>query len=87
MHRVLKNWDFHTDAIHSLFINEYFTKLITGSKNGEIYLTDLSKNSYCSIDFIKNENIISIAMNQKNEIFVGTDKSKLLQYVKFKNYL
>ncbi len=81
MHRVLKNWDFHTDSIHSLFVNNYFTKLITGSKNGELYLTDISKNSYCLIDSVKNENIISIAMNNKNELFVGTDKSKLLQYV------
>ena len=82
MHRVLKNWDFHTDAIHSLYVNEYFTKLITGSKNGELYLTDISKNCYCPIDQLKNESIISIAMNDKNQVLVGTDKNKLVQYVK-----
>jgi len=82
MHRVLKNWDFHTDAIHSLYVNEYFTKLITGSKHGELFLTDISKNCFCAIDKIKNENIISIAMNDKNQVLVGTDKSKLVQYVK-----
>lgn len=86
MHRIIKNWDFHTDAIHSLFVNEYFTKLITGSKNGELYLTDISKNCFCSIDQINNESIISIAMNEKNQILVGTDKSKLMQYVKIKKY-
>jgi len=84
MHRILKNWDFHTDSIHSLFVNEYFNKVITGSKNGEIFLTDLSKNCYCLIDYVKNENIISVAMNENNQILVGSDKSKLLQYVKFK---
>lgn len=82
MHRVLKSWDFHTDAIHSLYVNDYFTKLITGSKNGELFLTDISRNCYCAIDQIKNENIISIAMNDKNQVLIGTDKSKLVQYVK-----
>lgn len=81
MHRVLKSWDFHTDAIHSLFVNEYFTKILTGGKNGEIFLTDTVKNSYCQLDCIKDEGIISLAMNDRHQIFVGTDKNKLINYV------
>jgi len=82
MHKILKNWDFHTDAIHSLYVNDYFTKLITGSRNGELYLTDITKNCYCAIDQLKNESILSITMNEKSQVLVGTDKSKLVQYVK-----
>jgi len=82
MHKILKNWDFHTDAIHSLYVNDYFTKLITGSRNGELYLTDITKNCYCAIDQLKNESILSITMNENSQVLVGTDKSKLVQYVK-----
>jgi WD40 repeat protein len=82
MHKVIKSWDIHTDSINSLFINENFSKILTGSKNGELYLTDLSRNTYSLIDKLENESIISIAMNQNFEIFTATDKSRMYYYVR-----
>lgn len=84
MHRVIKNWDFHTESIHSFFVNESFTKILSGGANGDLFLTDIVKNFYCPIDNIKDEHILSIAMTEKNQIFVSTDKNKLLEYVRKK---
>ncbi len=84
MHLVIKSWDFHKDSINCLFINENFSKILTGSKNGELYMTDLTRNTYSLIDKLDNQSIISIAMNQNFEIFASTDKSRVYNYVRNK---
>lgn len=79
-HKVLKNWEFHTDSVHSLFVNDTFTKILTGSKNGEIFLTDLSRSVFCKIDTV-NEPITSLAMSDNLEIYAATSQNKLFEYV------
>jgi WD40 repeat protein len=82
MHKVIKSWDFHKDSINCLFINENFSKILTGSINGELYLTDLSRNAYSLIDNLENQSIISVSMNQNFEIFASTDKNRVYNYVR-----
>lgn len=80
-HKVLKNWEFHTDSIHSLFINQGFNKILTGSRNGEIYMTDLSRGCYVKLDKL-NEPITCLAMNNNFDIIACTSQSKILEYVR-----
>jgi hypothetical protein len=80
MHRVLKNWDFHQDSVHSLWVSDGFNRFLTGGRNGEIFMTDLVKGCYCKIDKI-NEPITSIAMNGNMEIIASTSNSKMYEYV------
>lgn len=78
-HKVLKNWEFHQDSIHSITTNDNFTRVLTGSRTGEIYLTDLSRGCYCLIDKT-NEPITSLALNKNNEIYAATSQNKLIEY-------
>lgn len=54
--------------------NEPMTKVLTGSKNGEIYLTDLNRSIFCRIDKLENkESIVSLAISSNNtQIFCST---------------
>jgi hypothetical protein len=79
-HKVLKNWEFHQDSVHSLFINPGFNKILSGSRNGEIYMTDLSRGCFCKIDKV-NEPITSLAMNNNFDILACTSQSKIFEYV------
>ena len=70
--------------IHSLYVNDNFSKFITGSKNGEIYLTDIYKSCYCKVDKIENEPITSLTMTDNLDIIATTSKNKIYEY-NFKN--
>ena len=84
-HKTLKTWDFHTDSVMALGVNENYTKIITGSNNGEIFLIDIARFCSCKIDKLQsNESITSIANNNKNEILASTNNGKLIEYA-FKN--
>ncbi len=79
-HKVLKNWDYHQDSVHSLYVNENFTKVLTGSRIGEVYLTDLSTGCFCKIDNV-GEAVTSLAMNKELDILCTTSQSKIYEYV------
>src|SRR4051812_137081 len=78
-HKVLKNWDFHQDSIHCLHVNDSFSKVLTGSRSGEIFLTDLSKNFFCRIDKL-NEPITALSMSSSLDIYAATSNNKLMEY-------
>lgn len=82
-HKILKNWEFHQDSVHSLFVNDNFTRILTGCKSGEIFLTDIARNCYCKIDRL-NEPITSMVLTKNLEIMASTSRNKLYEY-KFKN--
>ena len=77
---VIKNWEFHEDSVHSLYVTEGFNRFLTGGKNGEIFMTDLSRGCYCKIDMV-NEPITSLAMNSNMEIIASTADNKIYEYV------
>ncbi len=79
-HRVLKNWDYHQDSVYSLSISDNFTKFISGSKNGEIYFTDIMKSVYCKIAK-QNEPITSLALSNNLDILATTSNSKIYEFV------
>jgi hypothetical protein len=79
-HKVLKNWEYYQDSVQSLFINNNFNRMLTGSKSGEIYLTDLPRSCYCKIEKV-GQPITSLAMNSNSDILASTADSKLYEYV------
>jgi hypothetical protein len=81
MHRVLKNWEFHEDSVHSLWVSDGFNRLISGGRNGEIYMTDLVRGCYSKIDKV-GEPVTSLAMNGNMEIIASTANSKIYEYVR-----
>ncbi len=58
--------------------------MITGSRNGEIVLTDLPRSCYSKLDKI-GEAITSIGMNSRLEILVSTANSRLYEYVSLRD--
>lgn len=84
-HKVLKNWDFYQDSVQSVCINDTFTKMLTGSRNGDLYLTDIPRSCFCKIDNLR-EPVISLAMsnskdrNKEINIFASTAGNKLYEY-------
>ena len=78
----MKNWDFHQDSIYALDVSDNFKKILTGSRNGEIYITDLSRGAYTKIDNLK-EPITSVALSSDNDlsIFASTSKGNIYEYV------
>lgn len=84
--RVLHSYEMHTSSILSMKTSESFSKIITGSSNGEIFMTDLNKSKYCKIDIVegyenKPESIISLEISKDNtQIYCSTINS-FLQYV------
>ncbi len=78
----MKNWEFHNDSIYSLSVSDHFTKIVTGSRNGEIYLTDLTKGAYTKVDNVKDQ-ITSIALKTGNDfvIYATTAGNKIHEYV------
>lgn len=85
-HKVLKNYEFHKDeSVTSLCCNKEFTRMVTGSRKGEIYLTDVLKSIYCKVDNLKEESILSLAINNDAQfIYATTSKNKLIEYVDIK---
>ena len=82
-HKVLKNLEFHTDSIQALFINDNFNKILSGSRNGEIFLTTLPLGCYYQIDNI-DQHVTSLCMNEFENnfsILSSTANSKILEYV------
>jgi WD40 repeat protein len=86
-HRILKNWEFHNDSIFSLSVSDNFTKIVTGGKNGEIYLTDLAKGAYTKVDNVRDP-VISLALKSYNDfaIYASTSGNKLYEYVIITNF-
>ncbi len=82
-HRVLKNWEFHNDSIFSLGVSEGFTKIVTGGKNGEIFVTDLTKGAYTKVDNV-GEHVTSVALKTTGDftILASTSGNKIHEYVK-----
>ena len=82
-HKVLKNFDFHKDdSVMAMSCNKDFTKMVTGSRKGEIFFTDIAKSIYCRMDNLKEESILSLALsNDSQYIFATTSKNKLIEYV------
>jgi len=76
----LKNWEFHSDTVSSIFINETNNQMLTASRNGEIILTDINRGCFMKIDNVK-ESVTSIGMNSNLDIIVTTSGSKLYEYV------
>jgi WD40 repeat protein len=81
-HRVLKNWEFHNDSIFSLSVSDNFTKIVTGGRNGEIFLTDLAKGVYTKVDNVRDQ-ITSVAIKTSGEfaIYASSAGNKLYEYV------
>ncbi len=89
--RVLHNYEFHSDSILTMTTNNSLTKILTGTKNGEIVLTDLNNSKYCKIDKIpNNEAVLSLALSFDNtQVFCST-KNEIKEYVSkiyFKVYI
>ena len=80
-HRVLKNWEFHEDSIYSLAVNDNFSRIVTGSRKGEIYITDLPKGAFTKVDNIK-EQITSIALKCDGDlmIYASSTANKIYEY-------
>jgi hypothetical protein len=77
-HKILKHWEFHTDSIHSLYVNEGFNKILSGSKNGEVYMTDMTIGCFCKLT--KKQGIItSLFMDSSTNILVSTSQGELHQ--------
>ena len=81
-HRVLKNFEFSNESIHSMTIDNSFNKILTGSKKGELSFIDLPSGNYFKIDSL-GEDITSIGLNSKFDLLVSTSQSKLYEYVYF----
>jgi hypothetical protein len=83
-HKILKHWEFHTDSIHSLYVNEGFNKILSGSRNGEVYLTDLTMGCYCNLT--KKQGIItSLFMSSSTNILLSTSQGELHEIKMKKN--
>jgi hypothetical protein len=54
--------------------------MFTGSRNGEIFLTDIGRGCFSKIDKI-NENITSIICNDNMEILASTAQNRIFEYV------
>ena len=80
MHKVLKSFDFHTDSVTAMTTNNSMTKLITGSRNGEIYVTDLQRISFTKLDTVLDP-ITSICVNSNYDLLCATSTCKLYEYV------
>lgn len=82
-HRILRNWEFHQDSVHSIFVNDTFSRILTGSKNGEIFMTDLARSLFTKIDHVE-EPITSLAMTKNLKIYAATSKNSLYEYVSYR---
>ena len=80
----MHNYEFHTDSIVAMKTNETLTKVLTGSSNGEIYMTDLNKSKYCRIDKIEGESILSLAISSDNTQLFCSTKNDFREYVRIK---
>jgi WD40 repeat protein len=82
-HKVLKNYEFHKDdSVMAMCCNRDFTKMVSGSRKGEIFFTDITKSIYSRLDNLKDECILSLAIsNDANYIYATSSKNKLIEYV------
>ena len=66
----------------AMSLNKDFTKMVTGSRKGEIFFTDITKSIYSRLDNLKDECILSLAVsNDAQYIYATTSKNKLIEYV------
>jgi hypothetical protein len=79
-HRVLKTWDYHKDSIHALAVADNFKRVITGSKDGEIFMIDLTRGPYTKIDTLP-EGVISLAIDDGLNFYASTARG-LYEYVR-----
>jgi hypothetical protein len=79
-HRALKTWDFHKDSIHGLAVTKNFKRVLTGGKDGDLFMIDLARGPYTKIDTLP-EGVISLAIDEEMNFYAGTARG-LYEYVK-----
>ena len=78
--KFIYNLEYHNSSIHSLFINNDFDKMITGSIDGKIYINDFQIGNYALFDEI-DDCILDIQMNEsENQIITSSRNGKLYIY-------
>ena len=77
--KVIKTLDYHQSSITSLYVNKTFTKVITGSIDGDMYIMDMQTHSYAKFDEL-NGRVNDITMNDDETRILACDEDGIRQY-------
>jgi WD40 repeat protein len=78
--KIVHNWNQYQGSVTSLIPTDNFHNFYSTDSSGNIFLTNITTNNFCQIDFLNDR--INCAAYEDNKLLVST-ASNLYQYVRF----